>query len=47
MIEKMDQIFVLLLHWLTGFLPAFLQPFAGVVHLRRRHRLPVSGAVCA
>jgi NADH-quinone oxidoreductase subunit H len=31
MIEKMDQIFVLLLHWLTSFLPAFLQPFAGVV----------------
>jgi NADH-quinone oxidoreductase subunit H len=31
MIEKMDQIFVLLLHWLTGFLPAFLQPIVGVV----------------
>jgi NADH-quinone oxidoreductase subunit H len=31
MIEKMDQIFVSLLHWLTGFLPAFLQPFVGVV----------------
>jgi NADH-quinone oxidoreductase subunit H len=31
MIEKMDQIFVLLLHWLTGFLPAWLQAIAGVV----------------
>jgi NADH-quinone oxidoreductase subunit H len=31
MIEKMDQIFVSLLHWLISFLPAFLQPFVGVV----------------
>lgn len=31
MIEKMDQIFVLLLHWLTGFLPVWLQSIAGVV----------------
>jgi NADH-quinone oxidoreductase subunit H len=31
MIEKMDQIFVSLLHWLISFLPAFLQPFIGVV----------------
>jgi NADH-quinone oxidoreductase subunit H len=31
MIDKMDQIFVLLLHWLTGFLPVWLQSIAGVV----------------
>jgi NADH-quinone oxidoreductase subunit H len=31
MIEKMDQIFVSLLHWLISFLPAFLQPFVGVL----------------
>jgi NADH-quinone oxidoreductase subunit H len=31
MIEKMDQIFVLLQHWLIGFLPVSLQPFAAVL----------------
>ncbi|MDR3727153.1 MAG: NADH-quinone oxidoreductase subunit NuoH [Terracidiphilus sp.] len=31
MIEKMDQIFVILLHWLTSFLPVWLQSIAGVV----------------
>jgi NADH-quinone oxidoreductase subunit H len=31
MIETLDQIFVLLNHWLLGFLPATLQPVAGVV----------------
>lgn len=31
MIEKIDQIFVLLQQWLVGFLPAGLQPLAGVV----------------
>jgi NADH-quinone oxidoreductase subunit H len=31
MIEKMDQIFVLLRHWLVGFLPAAWQTAAGVV----------------
>ena len=31
MIEKLDQIFVLLTGWLVGFLPGFLQPLAGVV----------------
>jgi NADH-quinone oxidoreductase subunit H len=30
-IEKLDQIFVLLTGWLVGFLPGFLQPLAGVV----------------
>jgi NADH-quinone oxidoreductase subunit H len=31
MIEKADQIFVLLQHWLVSFLPAGLQPVAGVL----------------
>ncbi len=31
MIEKLDQIFVLLQQWIVGFLPAALQPVAGVV----------------
>src|SRR5579863_362381 len=31
MIEKFDQIFVLLQQWIVGFLPASLQPAAGVV----------------
>ena len=31
MIEKMDQIFVLLQHWLVSFLPAALQPIAAAV----------------
>ncbi len=31
MIEKMDQVFVLLQHWLIGFLPVTLQPFAAVL----------------
>jgi NADH-quinone oxidoreductase subunit H len=31
MIENLDQIFVLLLHWLVGFLPAGLQPLASVL----------------
>jgi hypothetical protein len=31
MIEKMDQIFVLLRHWLVGFLPVGWQTAAGVV----------------
>jgi len=29
--EKMDQIFVLLLQWIEGFLPAFWRPALGVV----------------
>ena len=31
MIDKLDQVFVLLTHWVVGFLPAFLQPVAIVV----------------
>jgi len=31
MIETIDQIFVLLKHWLVGFLPAGLQPVASVL----------------
>ena len=31
MIQTMDQIFVLLAHWLVGFLPSALQPIAGVL----------------
>jgi NADH-quinone oxidoreductase subunit H len=31
MIETMDQIFVLLQHWLMGLLPAALQPIAGIL----------------
>jgi NADH-quinone oxidoreductase subunit H len=31
MIETLDQIFVIFKHWLVGFLPAALQPVAGVV----------------
>ncbi|MDR3741983.1 MAG: NADH-quinone oxidoreductase subunit NuoH [Terracidiphilus sp.] len=31
MVEKLDQIFVLLSHWLVGFLPAALQQAAGIV----------------
>ena len=31
MIEKLDQIFVLLQHWLVSFLPAGLQPFVAVL----------------
>ena len=31
MIETLDQIFVLLKHWLVGFLPAGVQPVAGVL----------------
>ena len=31
MIEKLDQVFVLLTHWVVGFLPAFLQPIAVIV----------------
>ena len=31
MIEKLDQVFVLLTHWVVGFLPAFLQPVAVIV----------------
>jgi NADH-quinone oxidoreductase subunit H len=31
MVEKLDQIFVLLQHWLVGYLPAALQPLAGAV----------------
>jgi NADH-quinone oxidoreductase subunit H len=31
MIANLDQIFVLLQHWLVSFLPAFLQPVAGVL----------------
>jgi NADH-quinone oxidoreductase subunit H len=31
MFETLDQIFVLLKHWLVGFLPAGLQPVAGIV----------------
>src|ERR1017187_1452045 len=31
MIDKMDQIFVLLQHWLVSFLPAVLQPFVAVL----------------
>jgi NADH-quinone oxidoreductase subunit H len=30
-IEKLDQVFVLLTHWVVGFLPAFLQPIAVIV----------------
>jgi len=30
-IDKLDQVFVLLTHWVVGFLPAFLQPIAAVV----------------
>jgi NADH-quinone oxidoreductase subunit H len=30
MIERLDQIFVLLLHWLVGFLPLGLRPLASV-----------------
>jgi NADH-quinone oxidoreductase subunit H len=31
MFEKLDQIFVLLLHWMESFFPAVLQPLVGVV----------------
>ena len=31
MLEKADQVFVLLLHWLVGYLPAAWQPAAGVL----------------
>ena len=31
MIEKLDQVFVLLLHWVVGWLPGVVQPVAGVV----------------
>ena len=31
MIDKMDQIFVLLQHWLVAFLPLSLQPVASVL----------------
>ena len=31
MIEKADQIFVLLAHWLVGFLPSLIRPYAGVL----------------
>ena len=31
MFDKLDQIFVLLLHWLLGYLPAVLRPAVGVV----------------
>jgi NADH-quinone oxidoreductase subunit H len=31
MLETLDQVFVLLQHWLVGFLPAVLQPVAGVL----------------
>ena len=39
MIEKMDQIFVLLQHWLVSFLPAWLQQAASVLHPRLHGRL--------
>jgi NADH-quinone oxidoreductase subunit H len=31
MLDTLDQVFVLLQHWLVGFLPAVLQPVAGVL----------------
>ena len=31
MIEKLDQVFVLLLHWVVGWLPGVVQPVAGIV----------------
>ena len=31
LLDKLDQVFVLLLHWIVGFLPAFLRPATSVV----------------
>ena len=31
MLDKLDQVFVLLLHWIVGFLPVFLRPATSVV----------------
>jgi NADH-quinone oxidoreductase subunit H len=31
LLDKLDQIFILLLHWIVGFLPAFLRPATSVI----------------
>jgi NADH-quinone oxidoreductase subunit H len=31
LLDKLDQVFVLLLHWIVGFLPAFLRPATSVI----------------